>query len=80
MQNSQIIDYIVNLGGRRAYEEKRAAKLGFSSLHDYLEDKFAKKAQAIAEEERKLSGFKSIRTLPKAPKQRKTKLVAAVKI
>ena len=51
MQNNHITEYIANLGGRRAYEEKRAAKLGFSNLHDYLEDKFAKKAQAIAEEE-----------------------------
>ena len=74
MQNNHITEYIANLGGRRAYEEKRAAKLGFSNLHDYLEDKFAKKAQAIAEEERKLSGFKSIRALPKAPKQRKQSL------
>ena len=53
MQNNHITEYIANLGGRRAYEEKRAAKLGFSNLHDYLEDRFAKKAQAIAEEESK---------------------------
>ena len=51
MQNNHITEYIANLGGRRAYEEKRAAKLGFSNLHDYLEDKFAKKAQAMAERE-----------------------------
>lgn len=73
MQNNDIIKYIANLGGRRAYEEKRAAKLGFSSLHDYLENKFAKKAQALAEEESKLSTFKSLRALPKTPKQSKNK-------
>ena len=73
MQNSQIIDYIVNLDSRRAYEEKRAAKLSFSGLHDYLEDKFTKKAQALAEEESKLSRFKSLRALPKTPKQSKNK-------
>ena len=73
MQNNDISEYIANLGGRRAYEEKRAAKLGFSSLHDYLEDKFAKKAQALAEEESKLATFKSLRALPKAPKQSKNK-------
>ena len=73
MQNSQIIDYKVNLGGRRAYEEKRAAKLSFSSLHDYLEDKFTKKAQALVEEESKLSRFKSLGALPKTPKQSKNK-------
>ena len=73
MQNSLITEYIANLGGRRAYEEKRAAKLGFSSLHDYLEDKFTEKAQALAEEESKLSRFKSLRALPKTPKQSKNK-------
>ena len=73
MQNNHITEHVANLGGRRAYEEKRAAKLGFSNLHDYLEDKFAKKAQAIAEEESKLSAFKSLRALPKAPKQSKNK-------
>ena len=73
MQNSQIIEYVANPGGRRAYEEKRAAKLSFSSLHDYLEDKFTKKAQALAGEESKLSRFKSLRALPKTPKQSKNK-------
>ena len=73
MENNEITEYIANLGGRRAYEEKRAAKLGFSSLHDYLEDKFAKKAQALAEEESKLATFKSLRALPKIPKQDKNK-------
>ena len=78
MQNSQIIDYIVNLGGRRAYEEKRAAKLSFSSLHDYLEDKFTKKAQALVEDESKLSRFKSLRDSQKHPSRAKTNLVIAV--
>ena len=73
MQDSHITEYIANLGGRRAYEEKRAAKLGFSSLNDYLEYKFTKKAQALAEEESKLSRFKSLRALPKTPKQSKNK-------
>ena len=73
MQNNDITEYIANLGGRRAYEEKRAAKLGFSSLHDYLEAKFAMKAQALAEGESKLSTFKPLRALPKIPKQSKNK-------
>ena len=73
MQNNEITEYIANLGGRRAYEEKRAAKLGFSSLHDYLEDKFTMKAQAPAEGESKLSTFKPLRALPKIPKQSKNK-------
>ena len=33
---------IANLKGRRAYEEKKAAKLGFSSLYEYFDDKIKK--------------------------------------
>ena len=43
MNNPQILKIIENLKGRRAYEEKKAAKLGFSSLYAYMEDKIFKK-------------------------------------
>ena len=43
MNNPQIIKIIENLKGRRAYEEKRAYKRGFSSLYAYIEDKILKK-------------------------------------
>ena len=43
MNNPQILEFIENLKGRRAYEEKRASKLGFSSLYAYIEDKILKK-------------------------------------
>ena len=43
MENSEVIKIIENLKGRRPYEEKRAAKLGFASLHEYIEDKIHKK-------------------------------------
>ena len=33
---------IANLKGRRAYEEKKVAKLGFSSLYEYFDDKVRK--------------------------------------
>ena len=46
MENSEVIKIIENLKGRRSYEEKRAAKLGFSSLHEYIEDKIQKKQLA----------------------------------
>ena len=36
MNNPQILEIIENLKGRKAYEEKRAAKLGFSSLYAYI--------------------------------------------
>ena len=43
MNNPQILEIIENLKGRRAYEEKRPSKLGFSSLYAYIEDKILKK-------------------------------------
>tara|TARA_B110000014_G_C19639650_1_gene337198 strand:- start:231 stop:479 length:249 start_codon:yes stop_codon:yes gene_type:complete len=49
MQNQQIIDQITNLKGRKNYEEKKAAKLGFSSLYEYFEAKIAKE-KTTAEE------------------------------
>ena len=47
MENPEVIKIIENLKGRRPYEEKRAAKLGFASLHEYIEDKIQKKQSAI---------------------------------
>ena len=46
MQNQEIVKIIENLKGRRNYEEKRASKLGFASLHEYIEDKIQKKQLA----------------------------------
>ena len=43
MNNTQILEIIENLKGRRAQEEQRASKLGFSSLYAYIEDKILKK-------------------------------------
>ena len=42
MQNQEIIDIISNLKGRKNYGEKKAFRLGFSSLYDYFEDKLQK--------------------------------------
>ena len=47
MENSEVLKIIKNLKGRRPYEEKRAAKLGFASLHEYIEDKIQKKQSAF---------------------------------
>ena len=44
MDNPEVLKTIENLRGRRAYEEKRAVKFGFSSLYEYIEDKINKKA------------------------------------
>ena len=43
MQNQEIIRIIANLKGRKNYEQKKASKLGFSSLYEYFEDKIEKK-------------------------------------
>ena len=42
MQNELILERIENLRGRKPYEEKKAAKLGFASLYEYFEDKISK--------------------------------------
>ena len=44
MDNPEVLKTIENLRGRRAYEEKRAVKFGYSSLYEYIEDKIKNKA------------------------------------
>ena len=46
MDNQEVIQIIDNLKGRRNYEEKKASKLGFSSLYEYFEDKILKEKKA----------------------------------
>ena len=58
MQNQEIVKIIDNLKGRRGYEEKRASKLGFSSLYAYFEDKISKKQKAIEDEQKELETAK----------------------
>ena len=45
MENKLVLERIKNLRGKRSYEEKKAAKLGFASLYDYFEDKVVKETQ-----------------------------------
>ena len=56
MEPSQIEERIASLKGRRAYEEKKAFKLGFPTLYEYFEDKIAKEflaaEQKIKEKDR----------------------------
>ena len=51
MQNELILERIENLRGRKPYEEKKAAKLGFASLYEYFEDKISKEAKALEEDQ-----------------------------
>ena len=43
VENSQIEEFIANLKGRKAYEEKEAIKLGFSNFEDYVAEKISNK-------------------------------------
>ncbi len=47
MQNQEIIKIIENLKGRKNYVEKKASKLGFTSLYDYFESKILNEKKAI---------------------------------
>ena len=68
MQNQEIVKIIETLKGRRDYEEKKAAKLGFASLYDYFEDKISKKQKALENEQKELEASK-IEDQPKAAKK-----------
>ena len=68
MQNQEIVKIIENLKGRKGYEEKKASKLGFASLYDYLEDKISKKQKALEDEQKELEAAK-IEDQPKANKK-----------
>ena len=41
VENSQTEEFIANLKGRKAYEEKKATQLGFSNFEDYVADKIS---------------------------------------
>ena len=43
MNNPEVLSIIENLKGRKAYEERRAAKFGFATLYECIEDKILKK-------------------------------------
>ena len=70
MQNELILERIENLRGRKPYEEKKAAKLGFASLYEYFEDKIAKESKALeADQAHKTKVKKAIKTKAVAKKQ-----------
>ena len=46
MENQNVLNFIDNLRGKKAYEERKSKKLGFTSLYDYIENKLSLKAQA----------------------------------
>tara|TARA_B100000989_G_C19427874_1_gene421622 strand:- start:605 stop:841 length:237 start_codon:yes stop_codon:yes gene_type:complete len=73
MENQQILDQIAGLKGRRAYEEKRAAKLGFPNLYAYFEHKLEKKALEADFEAAKLERFRIEKEIARTAKADKKK-------
>jgi hypothetical protein len=69
MQNQEILEIIENLKGRRNYEEKKASKLGFSSLYAYFEDKIYKEKKALEDRKKELEEIKSDTTSMKKEKK-----------
>ena len=59
MQNQEIIQIIENLKGRRDYEEKKALKLGFTSLYSYFEDKLFKQEEIMEVEKKEIEEIKT---------------------
>ncbi len=70
MQNQEILEIIENLKGRRSYEEKKASKLGFSSLYDYFEDKIYKEKKALEEEQKRAEEIKTEENLDNRSKSK----------
>ena len=73
MQNPQILELIENLKGRRNYEEKKASKLGFSSLYAYFENKLLQEKTALEESARELEIAKAEEKLLKEEKSKPKK-------
>ena len=59
VQNQNIIKIIKNLKGRRNYEEKKASKLGFTSLYNYFEDKILKEKKVLEDKKRESEEIKT---------------------
>ena len=69
MQNQEIIKIIENLKGRRGYEEKKASRLGFTSLYAYFEDKILKEKKAVDDRNKELEKVISERDTKKEKKK-----------
>ena len=69
MQNQEIIHIIENLKGRRNYEEKKASKLGFTSLYAYFEDKILKEKKANDDDKKESEEIKTDKKLKNKQKK-----------
>ncbi len=59
MENPEIIKIIKNLKGRRNYEERKASKLGFTSIYAYFEDKVLKQKKTHENNKKELEEIKA---------------------
>ena len=59
MENQEIIQIINNLKGRINYVEKKASKLGFTSLYAYFEDKVLKQKKTDEDNKKELEEIKA---------------------
>ena len=55
MEDAVVLERISSLKGRLGYEEKKARKLGFPSLYEYIEDKINNENNPIASESQVLN-------------------------
>ena len=69
MQNQEIVQIIENLKGRRNYEEKKASKLGFTSLYAYFEDKILKEKKANDDDKKESEEIKTDKKLKNKQKK-----------
>ena len=59
MENQEIIQIIKNLKGRRNYEERKASKLGFTSIYAYFEDKVLKQKKTDENNKKELEEIRA---------------------
>ena len=55
MEDAVVLERISSLKGRLGYEEKKAKKLGFSSIYEYIEDKIKSENNPLASESQALN-------------------------
>ena len=67
MEDNTVLDRISGLKGRLGYEEKKAKKLGFASIYEYMEDKINNENKSlISVSEVTIKPTKSIKKKKKA--------------
>ena len=58
MENQEIVQIIKNLKGRRNYEERKASRLGFTSIYAYFENKVLKQKKNNEDNKKELEEIK----------------------